>query len=144
VFGAIGRVIAAIILVALLGGVGVAIYQAGFVAGAAADGATIVAPWVGYGWGPGPGFGLFGFLGLLLFLFIVLGLLKAVFGFGGRGRRHDGPYGWGPGWGPGWHHGPGRPDAEAFHGSPWERRAREVHEAWHRGEGEPPASGATG
>ena len=130
-FGTIVRVVAAVVLVGLLGTVGVGIYQAGFVAGAATEGATVVAPFAGYGlygpgWGHGGGF--FGFIGTLLFVLLLFGLLRAVF--------WRGPRAWGGGWGHGNpsadRHGP-----EAFRGSPWEARAREVHEEWHRRHPEP-------
>ena len=77
------RIIAAIVLVAVLavggGIIATTAYQAGVntaVTQAAADGATVVNPVVvpayGYGWHPfGFGFGFFGFLFTLFFLFIV-------------------------------------------------------------------------
>lgn len=134
-FGTVGRVIAALVLVGLLGAVGVGIYQAGFVAGAAAEGTTVVAPYA-YGWGWGIGHGFFGFLGTLLFIVIIFGLLRAIFWRGPRWGR--GPWGYG-------HHGYGKGE-EGFRGSPWEDRAREVHDEWHRREsgGSPGASGGSG
>jgi hypothetical protein len=124
------RIVAAIVLVAVLavggGIIATTAYQAGLstaVTAAAADGATTVAPVVvpaygwGWGWG-GPGFGFFGFLFFLFFLFIVIGLIRAVV-FGGRGRR-----GWGPGW-----DGQGGPGDHRGHG--WSR-AHDTFEAWHR------------
>jgi hypothetical protein len=113
-------------------------YQAGLstavttVAATAPEG-TIVTPVVpggvpgyGYGYGPGwgwhggPGFGIFGLLFGLFFLFLLFGLLRAAFG---RGRGWGGPGGWGGrgGWG---NHDNGE--------HPWERQARERHDAWHR------------
>ena len=141
-FGTIARIVAVVLLVSLLGGVGVSIYQAGFVAGAASHGSTVVAPIAGYGygWGFGHGFGLFGFLGTLLVIFLVFGLLRAIFWRGSRGWGR-GPWGYG-------HHGWGGPGSaggpESFRGSPWEERAREVHDDWHRraGGGEPPSGGS--
>ena len=133
------RIIAAIVLIAVLavggGIVATTAYQAGVstaVTQAAADGATVVNPVVvpayGYGWHPfGFGFGFFGFLFTLFFLFIVFGLIRAIFWRGRHGRRG----GWGPGWGgSGWygydkgHEGAGR--------SPWEARAHETFDDWHR------------
>lgn len=136
-FGTWARVIAAIVLVGLLGALGVGVYQAGFVAGAATEGATVVAPYA-YGWGGGWGIGhgFFGFFGTLLVIIIIFGLLRAIFW---RGPR------WGGGWGYGRHYGPGGPDG--FRGSPWEDRAREVHDEWHRrqgGEGSTGSSGSAG
>jgi hypothetical protein len=97
------RIVAAIVLVAVLavggGIIATTAYQAGVAAtvttAAAAAGAVVapvVVPAYGYGWG-GPGFGFFGFLFALFFLFVVLGLIRAVV-FGGRhGGRWDG-HGW--------------------------------------------------
>lgn len=138
-FGTIVRFIAAVAVVGLVGAAGVGIYQAGFVAGAAAEGVTVVPPFAGYGWyGPGwgHGFGLFGFLGAVLFVFLLFGLLKALFGRGPRGA-------WNGGWGHPSRHGWGhRPDA--FRGGPWEDRAREIHEEWHRRHGSDPDADAGG
>ena len=143
-------------------------YQAGLstaittVAATAPEG-TVVTPVVpggvppyGYGYGPGwgwhggPGFGIFGFLFGLFFLLLLFGLIRAAFG---GGRRWGGPGGWGPGgWGGpggrGWGHG-----EHGEHGEhPWERAARDRHEAWHReqrgessaGGGQAGTSGASG
>jgi hypothetical protein len=98
----IGFVLSLIIL-AILGGIAVGVYNAGVSAGlaqAGAVGAGAAAPYV-YGWGlNGLGWG-FGFLGLLfplLFLFLIFGLLRAVVGGGRRGWGHHGwdggPTGW--------------------------------------------------
>lgn len=117
---AIFRVIAALLLVAVLAGIGVYVYNAGVAEGideglriaASADGegANIVYP----GYYHRPGFGFFGILLTILGIFLVFGLLRAAF-FGGRwggpGRGH-----WGP---PG---GPGR----------WGGGRREFLEEWHR------------
>ena len=133
-FGTFARVVAALVLIGLLGALGVSVYQAGFVAGAAAEGTTVVAPYAyGWGWGWGVGHGFFGFLGTLIVIFIIFGLLRAIFW---RGPRWGGR-GWGYG-----HHGYG-PDRspDGFKGSPWETRAREVHDEWHRG---PDSGGSTG
>ena len=140
-FGTFGRVIAALVLVGLLGAVGVSIYQAGFVAGAATEGTTVVAPYAyGYGWGWGIGHGFFGFFGTLIVIFIIFGLLRAIFW---RGPR------WGRGpWGYYGHHGYGSKGEgsdrgpDGFRGSPWEDRAREVHDEWHRRQGGEGSSGS--
>jgi hypothetical protein len=98
------------IVVLVLAGIGIGIYNAGVSQGIAQaatlpEGTTVVAP-VGYGYGYGhPGFFGFGFLWILfpIFFFLLLfGLARAAFG---GGRRWGGP-GWGPGggYGPnGWH-----------------------------------------
>jgi len=111
-------------------------YQAGVqvavtTAAASAPEGTVVTPVVpgygygyghGWGWHGGPGFGIFGFLFGLFFLFLLFGLLRAAFG---GGRHWGGPGGWGPGGRGGWGNGD--------HGEhPWERAARDRHEAWHR------------
>gem|GEM_PF-2248065 len=135
------RIIAAIVLVAVLalggGLIASTAYQAGLntavttAAGSGAVVAPVVVPAYGYGYGHpfGFGFGIFGFLGTLFFLFIIFGLLRAIFWRGGHGRRG----GWGAGgWGgpggsdrrPGGPGGPGR--------SPWETKANETFEDWHR------------
>jgi hypothetical protein len=132
------RVIAAILLVGVLavggGLIATTAYQAGLsTAVTTASGATgtVVAPVVvpaygyGYGWHPfGFGFGLFGFLGTLFFLFIVFGLIRAIFWRGGHGRRG--------GWGPGGWYGPGDPGGAGRGRSPWESRAHETFDDWHR------------
>jgi hypothetical protein len=122
----------ALLLIAGAAAVGVGIYNAGIAQGIAqsADGATppVVVPAYGYGWG-GPGWGIgglfFGILFFVFFLFLIGGLFRALTY---RGRGWGGP-GWGgPGrWGAGHDH-----SVEGFRGSPWEQRAREVHDEWHR------------
>src|SRR5215207_71513 len=132
-----GRLVAAIALVAVLlvggGVIATAAYQAGLstavTTAVTETGATVVTSPVipaygyhgygpGWGWG-GPGFGFFGFLGTLLFIFLIIGLLRAVFGH--RGRGWGGPVGPG-GWG-----GPGS------HGyDRWQGRAKEVFDDFHK------------
>ncbi|HEX7171650.1 MAG TPA: hypothetical protein VF365_03460 [Candidatus Limnocylindria bacterium] len=133
------RVFAALVLVALTIGIGVAAYNAGVTAGlaeaaqqAAAGGDPIpVNPYAwGYG-GPyvhGPfgwGFGFFGFLFVIFMTFIVIGLVRAAFGGGRRG---------GPGPGGGW--GDRRNRIEEWH--------QELHrrEGGEGGEGEQRPAGA--
>ena len=147
------RVFAAIALISvlLIGGglIASTAYQAGLsttITTATASGGTVVAPVVvpaygyGYGWHPfGFGFGIFGFLATLFFLFIVFALVRAIFWRGGPGRR-----GWGPG-GPG-HHGYGYGPGPGGHGqSPWESKAHETFDDWHRrAHADPPETGSTG
>jgi uncharacterized membrane protein YgcG len=134
------RVFAAILLIAVLviggGIIASTAYQAGLsttITTATASGApvapVVVPPYgygygYGYGWHPfGFGFGIFGFLATLFFLFIIFALIRAIFWRGGHGRRG----GWGSGgWGRpgGYGHGPGN--------SPWEARAHETFDDWHR------------
>jgi hypothetical protein len=129
-----------LLVVAVLIGVGVGIYQAGIAQGIVdaqrvPAGAAVPVAGYGYGWG----FHGFGFLGLLfpiLFFFLIFGLIRAAFW---RGR------GWGPGWGRGYGgwgkgYGPmdGGPDA-------WreerERRIADLHKRLHEDEA---AGGSTG
>jgi hypothetical protein len=129
------RVLGAIVLAVLAIGLGAAIFQTGYLAGVAADGgvAPVVVgpgPGYGYGWGWGWGFGggVLHILGFLFFLFLFFAILRAAFG---GGRRGWGRGGWGPG---GYGH-------ESGHRlGPWEQRAREAHDEWHRSQG----SGGTG
>jgi hypothetical protein len=105
--GTIVRVIAALLLVAVVIGLGAAVYNAGVSAGlteaaqqaiASGDAAPVV-PVYGYGYGPyihGPfGWGFFGIFFWIFGFFLLFALLRAVFGWGrwgGRGPR--GPNGW--------------------------------------------------
>jgi hypothetical protein len=135
----IARILLIVVLVGAAIGIGATAYDAGVSSGLAQTGQVVVtpggypvAPYVGYGWGFGHGFGFFGFLGMLLFLFLIFGLIRAAFG----GRR---------GWGGPRHDGPGGPGGRGdWRGSPWESRAREIHDEWHRGQtdgGDKPAAG---
>jgi hypothetical protein len=119
------RVIGVVVLTLLAIGLGGVIYQAGYLAGAAAQGTAqvVVGPGYGYGWGWGFGGGLLSIFGFLLFAFIFFAILRAAFGGWGRGGYGHG--GWGPG-------GYTRRSGERF--GQWEDRAREVHDEWHRGQ----------
>ena len=130
-----------LIVVGILVGVGVGIYQAGVTQGIVDAGrvpAAGVVPVAGYyGWGHG-----FGFLGLLfplLFLFLIFGLVRAAFGrgrgWGGGWGRH---YGYGPGWGKGYGPGAGGPEA-------WrEERERQISDLHRRLHDEEARGGASG
>jgi len=110
-FGPFLRVLAVIALVAVLGSIGIGVYNAGVNEGltqaaiaaqaAGEDPAVVIPPSAGaygYGWGGGPGFGFFGFLFAILFLFLVFGLVRAAFGWGRwNGGGRGGPGGWGGG-----------------------------------------------
>jgi hypothetical protein len=135
--GTIVRIIAALLLVAVLIGIGAAVYNAGVSAGlteaavrAVASGEPApVVPLYGYGYGPyvhGPlawGWGFFGIFFWILGFFLIFGLLRAVFGWGRWGRGPRGPNGSGNGWGGG--------------GS----RAEEWHRELHRRSGESSGEG---
>ncbi len=136
-FRIVGGIILAVVTIGLAG----AIYQTGYLAGAAgtagAANPAVVGPLWGWGWGWGFGGGLFHLLGLIFFVFLFFGLLRLV--FGGRGR------GWGPGsrgyrrgWMPGEYDDHRAPDRFG----PWEDRARQVHDDWHRRQDA--ATGTTG
>ena len=99
------RAVALVVLLVVLAGVGVSLYNAGVSAGISQqlqqvvqDGQTVtVAPYP-YGpyWHGGWGFGFGGFFGILFFiigLFLIFGLIRAAFGWGRGGR--GGPGGWG-------------------------------------------------
>jgi len=104
--GTFVRVMATLLVVAVVIGIGAGVYNAGVTAGlaeaaqsAAGSGDPVAAPyWYGYG-GPywhGPGF--FGIFFWILGIFLVFALLRAAFGWGrggGRGPGGRGPGGWG-------------------------------------------------
>jgi len=129
------RVLAAILLVVVTVGIAGAVFQAGYIAGAAGDVSAVAGgPWYGwhmFGWGLGGG--LFSFLGTLLFLFLVIGLVRAAFGGGPRDR-----------WGHGPRHGWGSSDSSGReHFGRWQDQAREIHDEWHsRSAGEASGTGA--
>jgi hypothetical protein len=125
-----------LVLVAVLVGGGLlaaTAYQAGLATAAAGTAPAHVPYWGALGWHPF-GVGLFGLLGFLLFLFLVFAAFRAIFG----PRGH-------------WDHAAPYPDGGSGP-SPWERRARDSFEAWHReahaardtasGREEPPSSRA--
>ena len=127
------RALAFVLLLVVLGGLGFLAYNAGVSAGVTQaaqvvvqDGQPVtVVPYAPYPYWHG-GFGFFGFIFWIIGFFLIIGLLRAIFGWGRWGRgggwgRH-GYYG-GPG-GPGMG-GPGGP------GGPYGDRADRVAE-WHR------------
>jgi hypothetical protein len=125
------RVIAGIVLALVVAALGIGAYQLGVQAGLAQDaGATVapaVAPYAYYGWHPfGFGFGVLGFFGTVLFFLLIFVLIRAAV-FGGRGRR----------WG-----GPGYGGPRGWNGGPWEQRAHETFEDWHREAHEGRSSGS--
>jgi hypothetical protein len=124
--GSFGRLIAGLVLIAVLVFIGVGVYNAGVTAGlaetgsAVASGAPVVyypGPYVGHPWGWGGGFGFFGIFFWILGIFLIFGLIRAAFGFGrwGRGGRD-----WGN------HHGPGGYGGPRQHLEDWHRQAHEA------------------
>ena len=143
------RIIAAILLVVVLaiggGIIATTAYQAGLstaVTTTTADGATVVAPVIvpayGYGWHPfGFGFGIFGFFATLFFVCVVFALIRAIVWRGGPGRRG----GWGGPGSYGWGYGPGAgTDGDRGGRSPWESRAHDTFDTWHRQAHDAPAA----
>lgn len=92
-----------ILFVGILFAIGNGIYSAGVAqgivdAGRVPAGAAVGVAGYGYGYGF-HGFGFFDLLVPLFFLFILFGIIRAIFGFGGRGRgwshHHGGEWrGW--------------------------------------------------
>jgi hypothetical protein len=134
----VARFLVALVIIAGVAFIGIGAYNAGVSQGLAQAGHVVVTPGDypvgpyigGYGWGHGIGFGFFGFLGTLFFIFLLFALVRAAFG-GHRGR-----HGWGGWGGPGGWAGPGGPGGPGAGGrGPWEARAREIHDEWHRSGG---------
>jgi len=130
------RILGFIVLAVLAIGLGGVIFQSGYLAGVAADGGApvVVGPAYGYGWhGWGGGWvgGIVGIFVFLLVLFVFIGLLRAA--FGGWGHVGRGRGGWGPG---------GYGDGSRHRFGPWEDRAREAHDEWHRREAADGSSGS--
>jgi hypothetical protein len=111
-FGTFGRFLAVTLVVLVLAGIGIGVYNAGVSQGIAEaaraaqaagnDAAVVVPPYAGpygYGWGwHGGGFGFFGILFGIFFLFLLFGLVRAAFGWGRwNGGGRGGPGGWGGG-----------------------------------------------
>jgi hypothetical protein len=135
------------IVVALLVGIGIGVYNAGISqgileAGRVPAGAEVPAGvgygyGYGYGWGHHPGFfgiGIFGLIFPILFILLLVGLFRAA---SGGWRR-----GWGgPGWGPG---GPGRSGYDGWR-EERERQMAGLHKRLHEeeaGRGQPADPGA--
>ena len=112
------RLLGGLLLVGLFVGLAGSIFQAGVVAGAAGGSGAVGVPW--YGWQAfGWGFGGFHLLGTIFTIFLIVALVR--FAFGG-GHRRDGHHGFGRGW-----------EHRSSPFGSWEDRARERHDAWHRG-----------
>ena len=133
----IGSVLFGLLVVVILAGIGVGIYNAGLQQGIAqsVDLPAGAVPYYAYGDGyRGFGGGIFGLIIPILFLFLLFGLARAAFSGRRHGWGHHG-YGHGPGkWGPGpWMGGQDRDQWIAD----WHRR---LHEA----EGVSPGGSAPG
>lgn len=104
-------VLAMIVLVAIVAGIGIGIYNAGVTEGlteaaraavaAGEDPAVVIPPYAGGGYGPGYGYGwggggpgFFGILFGILAIFLLFGLIRAAFGWGRHGGGGRGPGGW--------------------------------------------------
>lgn len=139
------RVLGVVLLIAVAAGLAIVAYNVGANAGfnvavqqAAQSGQPVpVAP---YGYGPQwhGGIGFFGILFWIIGFFLLIGLIRAVFGFGRGGRGGWGRSGHGPGGYPGWGYG-GRGEGIAD----WHR---ELHRREESGEADkaagPPTSGS--
>ena len=158
------RVLAALLVVGLLAGIGVSVYNAGVGQGlaqkvtTAASGApAVVYGYPGYYGHWGFGFGFFGIFFWILGIFLIFALLRAAFGWGRWGRGRWGGYG--PG-GYGGHGGFGGYGTGGHKPDPHEDPRRAMLDEWHReahgssglgssgagsssgsGEGQPPAGG---
>jgi hypothetical protein len=93
---AVGRILAFILAIVVLGAVGVLAYNAGVAEGLAASGEAVGEgrfdrPYIGWGFGP------FAILFWILIFFLFFGLLRALL-WGGP-RHYGAPGGWHEGWG---------------------------------------------
>ena len=149
-----GRALAFVLLLVVVGGLGVLAYNAGVSAGVTQgvqqvvvqDGQPVTV--VPYPYGPywhGGGFGFFGIFFWIIGFFLIIGLLRAIFGWGRWGRggwgKH-GYYGYGSPGGPG---GPGAPygSDRMDRVSEWHRELHKRDEAAPAGADQrPPAAGA--
>ena len=131
-----GSILWGLLVVIVLAGIGVGIYNAGLQQGIAQS-ANLPAgtvPYGYYGWNGG-GFGIFGLIFPILFLFILFGIARAAFGH----RR---------GWGHGYGNGPGRwgygrgpwmgPNGPMDPGSDRHQWVADMHRRLHEAEGTDP------
>ena len=100
--GTVIRVVAAVLLVGVLGVLGVSLYNAGVAAGinqsVVQSGQPVpIAPYYGYGPYWHGGFGFFGILFWIIGILLIFALIRAAFGWGRRGRGGWGRWGDGPG-----------------------------------------------
>jgi hypothetical protein len=141
------RVLAVLLVVGLLAGIGISVYNAGVSQGlaqnvtAAASGApAVVYGYPGYYGHWGFGFGFFGIFFWILGIFLIFALLRAAFGWGRWGRSR-----WG-GYGPGGYR-PGGFGGYGGHKSGHDDPRRAMLDEWHReahGSGASEPSGPSG
>jgi len=135
-----GSILWGLLVVVVLAGIGVAIYNAGLQQGIAQS-ANLPAgtvPYYAYGWNGGGGWGIFGLFFPILFLFILFGIARAAFGH----RRGWGGYG--PGYGK-WGYGPGAGMGPGMGpGSDREHWVAEMHRRLHEAEGSSPTASTGG
>jgi len=129
-----GSILWSLLVVIVLAGIGVGIYNAGLQQGIAQS-ANLPAgtvPYAYYGWHGGGG--IFGLLFPILFLFLLFGIARAAFGH----RR-----GWGHGYGPGygkWGSGPGwMGGTSSGTGNPRDQWVADMHRKLHEAEGTSPS-----
>jgi hypothetical protein len=131
-----------LVVVGILVGLGVGVYQAGVAQGVVDAGrypAAVAVPVAGYGW-HGPG--IFGILFGIFFLFLIFGLLRAAFS---RGRGYGPGWGHGYGYGPGWGRGPGGDASPDAWREERDRRIADLHRRLHEeGESGPGGPGGPG
>jgi hypothetical protein len=152
----VGRAIAFVLLLVVIGGLGVLAYNAGVSTGVSQQAQVVVqdgqpvavVPYAPYPYWHG-GFGFFGFIFWILGFFLIIGLLRAIFGWGRGGRGGWGRHGYyggpaGPG-GPGF--GPAGPYGDRMDRvADWHRELHRRDEAGSAGSpgGTPPAAGSAG
>ena len=95
-----GSILFGLVVVVILAGIGVGIYDAGVQQGIAQTAAVPAGtlPYAAYGYGFHGGFGFLGLLFPIFFLFLIFGIARAAFRGGRGGWGHGHGYGkWGPG-----------------------------------------------
>jgi hypothetical protein len=119
------RIISALVLVAVIAGIGGLAFRAGFTQGAAAeiqlpngDPGTLAFPYYGYGWHPFAfhGFGFFGLLFGLFLFFVALGALRRLIWGSRFGWHHTRYHGW----------------SGHMTGKPWGEGVPPIFTEWHR------------
>ena len=128
-----GSILFGLVVVVILAGIGVGIYDAGVQQGIAQTAAVPAGtlPYAAYGYGFHGGFGFLGLLFPIFFLFLIFGIARAAFR-GGRG-----------GWGHGYGHGSGKwgPGGPWMGGSDRETWVADWHRRLHEDGGSTPPAG---